>query len=156
MTGARQTNYSTRIDYIFTDHPLVKIGFVAADIRPEVEESDHCPVWGKLSCPLLPSCLSSVPATYQSSLADSRNSHASWSRWTNNNLRPAGTRISGGWGDPRPESTESRDKLWKEEDSKTLKAGPKPQGSLLAFFKPKPQPGKPQGVRVKGDRRGMK
>ncbi|KAI4824565.1 hypothetical protein KUCAC02_013068 [Chaenocephalus aceratus] len=52
MTGARQTNYGTRIDYIFADCQLAKEQFVAVDIMPEVEGSDHCPVWAKLS--LLP------------------------------------------------------------------------------------------------------
>lgn len=54
-TGARQTNYGTRIDYIFADCRLAEEYFVAADIMPEVEGSDHCPVWGQLSCPLVPS-----------------------------------------------------------------------------------------------------
>ncbi|KAJ0036979.1 hypothetical protein NQD34_005656 [Periophthalmus magnuspinnatus] len=55
MTGARQTNYGTRIDYIFADCELAKGQFVGADIMPEVEGSDHCPVWGELRCCLLPS-----------------------------------------------------------------------------------------------------
>uniref|UniRef100_H3C1E6 DNA-(apurinic or apyrimidinic site) endonuclease n=1 Tax=Tetraodon nigroviridis TaxID=99883 RepID=H3C1E6_TETNG len=55
LTGARQTNYGTRIDYIFADHRLASEQFVAADIMPEVEGSDHCPVWGQLSCSLVPS-----------------------------------------------------------------------------------------------------
>lgn len=55
VTGARQTNYGTRIDYIFADCQLAKDQFVAADIMPEVEGSDHCPVWGQLSCSLLSS-----------------------------------------------------------------------------------------------------
>uniref|UniRef100_A0AAV2M029 DNA-(apurinic or apyrimidinic site) endonuclease n=1 Tax=Knipowitschia caucasica TaxID=637954 RepID=A0AAV2M029_KNICA len=55
MTGARQTNYGTRIDYIFANCQLAKEQFVGADIMPEVEGSDHCPVWGQLSCSLVPS-----------------------------------------------------------------------------------------------------
>lgn len=55
VTGARQTNYGTRIDYIFADCQLAKDQFVAADIMPEVEGSDHCPVWGQLSCSLVSS-----------------------------------------------------------------------------------------------------
>uniref|UniRef100_A0A3P9HFW6 DNA-(apurinic or apyrimidinic site) endonuclease n=1 Tax=Oryzias latipes TaxID=8090 RepID=A0A3P9HFW6_ORYLA len=55
LTGARQTNYGTRIDYIFADCKLAEEQFVATDIMPEVEGSDHCPVWGKLSCSVLPS-----------------------------------------------------------------------------------------------------
>lgn len=55
LTGARHTNYGTRIDYIFADFQLASEHFVAADIMPEVEGSDHCPVWGQLSCSCLPS-----------------------------------------------------------------------------------------------------
>ncbi|XP_063063647.1 DNA-(apurinic or apyrimidinic site) lyase 2 [Engraulis encrasicolus] len=54
LTGARQTNYGTRIDYIFADHALAEL-FVSADIMPEVEGSDHCPVWGQLRCEIQPS-----------------------------------------------------------------------------------------------------
>lgn len=54
MTGARQTNYGTRIDYIFADYQFAKQQFVAADIMPEVEGSDHCPVWGRMSCSPVP------------------------------------------------------------------------------------------------------
>lgn len=54
LTGARHTNYGTRIDYIFADCQLANEHFVAADIMPEVEGSDHCPVWGQLSCSCLP------------------------------------------------------------------------------------------------------
>ncbi|EDO46129.1 predicted protein [Nematostella vectensis] len=43
-TGARQTNYGTRIDYILVDPPLLQQEFVDCVIRPEVEGSDHCPV----------------------------------------------------------------------------------------------------------------
>ncbi|KAK0137135.1 DNA-(apurinic or apyrimidinic site) lyase 2 [Merluccius polli] len=55
LTGARQTNYGTRIDYIFADVRLAKEQFSAADIMPEVEGSDHCPVWAQLRCALLAS-----------------------------------------------------------------------------------------------------
>ncbi|VDD79561.1 unnamed protein product [Mesocestoides corti] len=51
QTGARKTNYGTRIDYILCDKDLVgtfRKGDVVADIMPEVEGSDHCPVWALL------------------------------------------------------------------------------------------------------------
>ena len=48
VTGARQTNYGTRIDYIFADKELCYEEFVDCDIMPEVEGSDHCPVKAKL------------------------------------------------------------------------------------------------------------
>ena len=55
LIGARKTNYGTRIDYILADRSLATEQFVTADIMPEMEGSDHCPVWGQLSCTLLPS-----------------------------------------------------------------------------------------------------
>ncbi|KAK3753993.1 hypothetical protein QZH41_009246 [Actinostola sp. cb2023] len=43
-TGARQTNYGKRLDYILADILLIKQKFKNCIIRPEVEGSDHCPV----------------------------------------------------------------------------------------------------------------
>lgn len=44
LTGARQTNYGTRIDYIFSSETFFKKEFVDCVIRPDIEGSDHCPV----------------------------------------------------------------------------------------------------------------
>lgn len=44
LTSARQTNYGTRIDYIFADAELVDKEFLDCEIRPDIEGSDHCPV----------------------------------------------------------------------------------------------------------------
>ncbi|KAL2104377.1 hypothetical protein ACEWY4_001245 [Coilia grayii] len=55
LTGARQTNYGTRIDYIFANRSLAETLFLGADIMPEVVGSDHCPVWGQLGCEIQPS-----------------------------------------------------------------------------------------------------
>ena len=44
VTSARQTNYGTRIDYIFADVELVRKEFVDCVIRPDIDGSDHCPV----------------------------------------------------------------------------------------------------------------
>eukprot|EP00058_Branchiostoma_floridae_P008983 XP_002594471.1 hypothetical protein BRAFLDRAFT_124956 [Branchiostoma floridae] len=49
VTGARQTNYGTRIDYIFANRALLN-QFQDCTIMPEVEGSDHCPVRGELAC----------------------------------------------------------------------------------------------------------
>ncbi|VDK23999.1 unnamed protein product [Taenia asiatica] len=49
--GARKTNHGTRIDYIFYDKELASLLPICksvADIMPEVEGSDHCPVWAIL------------------------------------------------------------------------------------------------------------
>lgn len=56
VTGARQTNYGTRIDYIFANKELVTQEFVDCKVLQHVEGSDHCPVRATLSC-------TSVPAT---------------------------------------------------------------------------------------------
>ena len=44
VTSARQTNYGTRIDYIFADMELVQKEFVDCEIKADFEGSDHCPV----------------------------------------------------------------------------------------------------------------
>ena len=54
-TGARATNYGTRIDYIFADIPLVTTAFTECEIRPDVDGSDHCPVVATLDVACLAS-----------------------------------------------------------------------------------------------------
>ncbi|KAM4018977.1 DNA-(apurinic or apyrimidinic site) endonuclease 2 isoform 2-T2 [Anomaloglossus baeobatrachus] len=49
-SGARQTNYGTRIDYILANRKLVEAEFLDSIIMPEVEGSDHCPVKALMSC----------------------------------------------------------------------------------------------------------
>ncbi|XP_072286415.1 DNA-(apurinic or apyrimidinic site) endonuclease 2 [Pyxicephalus adspersus] len=49
-SGARQTNYGTRIDYILGNKSLVESEFIDSVIMPEVEGSDHCPVKGFMKC----------------------------------------------------------------------------------------------------------
>ncbi|KAJ8302012.1 hypothetical protein KUTeg_020999 [Tegillarca granosa] len=44
LTGARDTNYGRRLDYILTDVELSKSDLKNASIHPDVEGSDHCPV----------------------------------------------------------------------------------------------------------------
>ncbi|XP_054751680.2 DNA-(apurinic or apyrimidinic site) endonuclease 2-like [Lytechinus pictus] len=44
LTGARQTNYGTRIDYIIADERLCIDELTECDIMPDFEGSDHCPV----------------------------------------------------------------------------------------------------------------
>ncbi|KAK7878460.1 hypothetical protein WMY93_030997 [Mugilogobius chulae] len=146
MTGARQTNYGTRIDYIFADCQLAKEHFVGADIMPEVEGSDHCPVWGHLSCSLIPSL--KPPAFCTQYLPEFTGKQQKLSRFLvkmdqkvpqsnifeslpgsqeeeerRENLIPSGR------GEKRP----AESVLPKAKKTKTAK----PQGNLLAFFKPK-------------------
>uniref|UniRef100_A0A8D3CHI0 DNA-(apurinic or apyrimidinic site) endonuclease n=1 Tax=Scophthalmus maximus TaxID=52904 RepID=A0A8D3CHI0_SCOMX len=143
LTGARQTNYGTRIDYIFADRRLVREQFVAADIMPEVEGSDHCPVWGRLRCPLVPS--SKPPPLCTRYLPEFAGRQQKLSRFLvkveptgggeeRENLNPlAAGNVSG-----RKRALASAPVVPKGKKTKTVKTCSKPQGSLLSFFKPKP------------------
>ncbi|XP_060108903.1 DNA-(apurinic or apyrimidinic site) endonuclease 2 isoform X2 [Heteronotia binoei] len=44
LTGSRQTNYGTRIDYILADRALASSELKDAQVMQEVLGSDHCPV----------------------------------------------------------------------------------------------------------------
>ncbi len=156
LTGARQTNYGTRIDYIFADCQLAREQFVAADIMPEVEGSDHCPMWGQLSCSLLPCskppplCTRYLPefAGKQQKLSqflvkvDQKSSQSEQTgalpgsqdeEERRENLNPLGVgNISGKKRLITPDSDVPKGKK-----TKTVKTSSKPQGSLLSFFKPK-------------------
>lgn len=59
VTGARATNYGTRIDYIATDSRLTE-RLVGSGIQPQITGSDHCPVFADLS--LVPLAASSPPS----------------------------------------------------------------------------------------------
>ncbi|XP_074499644.1 DNA-(apurinic or apyrimidinic site) endonuclease 2 [Sebastes fasciatus] len=156
MTGARQTNYGTRIDYIFADCQLAREQFVAVDIRPEVEGSDHCPVWGQLSCSLQPS--SKPPPLCTRYLPEFAGKQQKLSRFLvkvdqksinseprdalpgsqeeeekRENLNPSGAgNVSG-----KKRLLTSDCVAPKGKKTKTVKTSSKPQGSLLSFFKPK-------------------
>lgn len=55
--GARQTNYGTRLDYVFADVDLCRKGaLLDSRILPEIDGSDHCPIVGILAAVPLPSC----------------------------------------------------------------------------------------------------
>lgn len=53
-TGARETNYGCRLDYIFADKFLARHVFSKCFIMPEVLGSDHCPVKAVLDCSAVP------------------------------------------------------------------------------------------------------
>lgn len=54
VTGARATNYGRRLDYILADPRLVMVSLNKAEIRPEVQGSDHCPVLASFLCATIP------------------------------------------------------------------------------------------------------
>ena len=53
-TGARSTNYGTRIDYIIADCELTRTAFTDCEIWPDVAGSDHCPVVATLNIACIP------------------------------------------------------------------------------------------------------
>ena len=50
MTGARKTNYGTRIDYVLVNQGFLTKYALSCDIRPDIHGSDHCPVAASFSC----------------------------------------------------------------------------------------------------------
>ncbi|KAB5567484.1 hypothetical protein PHYPO_G00233310 [Pangasianodon hypophthalmus] len=161
-TGARQTNYGTRIDYIFANHSLVETNLLNADIMPEVEGSDHCPIWAKLSCTFVPS--PKCPALCTCYMPEFMGKQQKLLRFLvkvseqhtdcrdiekplpgsqevgeiRENLNPLAAGISTGSKRPADELPESS--TFKGKKSKNAKKVTKPQGSLLTFFKPKLTP----------------
>ncbi|KAM4737503.1 DNA-(apurinic or apyrimidinic site) endonuclease 2 [Anableps anableps] len=155
LTGARQTNYGTRIDYIFADRQLALEEFAGADIMPEVEGSDHCPVWAEMKCSLLPCskppplCTRYLPefAGKQQKLSrflvkvDQKSSQpepkealpgSQEEEEKRENMNPfCAHNISG------KRSFASESAAPKGKKSKTTNTSLKPRGNLLSFFKPK-------------------
>lgn len=161
-TGARQTNYGTRIDYIFGNRLLVETRFLNADIMPEVEGSDHCPIWAKLSCTFVPSprcpalCTCYMPEFMGKQQKLLRFLVKVSEQQTNGrdiekplpgsqeageireNLSPLVAGASSG--NKRPSDGPPESSTFKGKKSKHAKKATKPQGSLLTFFKPKLTP----------------
>lgn len=154
LTGARQTNYGTRIDYIFADCQLAKEQFVAADIMPEVEGSDHCPVRGQLSCSLRPCskppplCTRYLPefagkqqklsrflvkVEQKSSQSEQRDAlpGSQEEEEKRENLNPFAD------GNIKKRLLTSHSVAPKGKKTKTVRTSSNPHGSLLSFFKPK-------------------
>ncbi|KAG1932951.1 endonuclease/exonuclease/phosphatase family protein [Pimephales promelas] len=156
LTGARQTNYGTRIDYIFADRSLVETGFIGVDIMPEVEGSDHCPVWAQLSCTLQfsprcpPLCTRHMPefigkqqklsrflvkVTEKQSVSKGSLPGSQDAGEIRENLNPVvqGNSVA----KKRPTEREADTNGPKVKRSKQTKTESSAKGSLLAFFKPK-------------------
>lgn len=159
MTGARQTNYGTRIDYIFSNRDLVENVFRGVDIMPEVEGSDHCPVWAQLSCTLLsspkypPLCTRHMPefagrqqklSRFFVKVSEKQNvckgpekslPGSQEAGEIRENLNPVGQ--GNNVIKKRPADKEAETNAHKAKKSKLTKTESKPKGNLLAFFKPK-------------------
>ncbi|XP_006625457.3 DNA-(apurinic or apyrimidinic site) endonuclease 2 [Lepisosteus oculatus] len=170
VTGARRTNYGTRIDYILASRGLAEAEFLDSDILPEVEGSDHCPVRGLLRCALLasprcpPLCTRHMPEfmgrqqklsrflvkvgqAAAATAADSQLPGSQESGEVRENLPPAAEtgRGSGTKRRPLAEPSASRNKK-----ARTATSGPRQQGNLLAFFRPRPT-GAGRGATAAGD-----
>lgn len=123
---------------------------------PEVEGSDHCPVWGKLSCPLLPS--SKPPPLCTRYLPEFVGKQQKLSRFLVKVDQRSVQSEQRGALPGSQEEEERRENLIpvsagnpagkkrtltpdpvapKGKKTKTVKASSKPQGNLLSFFKPK-------------------
>lgn len=158
-TGARQTNYGTRIDYIFGSRLLVETNFLNADIMPEVEGSDHCPIWAKLNCTFIPS--PRCPALCTCYMPEFMGKQQKLLRFLvkvsgqHTNSRDIEKSLPGSQEDgeirenlnPRVACASSGSKRSSDgqPDSCTFKGkkskkAVKPQGNLLTFFKPKLTP----------------
>ncbi|KAF4072250.1 hypothetical protein AMELA_G00260900 [Ameiurus melas] len=161
-TGARQTNYGTRIDYIFANRLLVETNLLNADIMPEVEGSDHCPIWAKLSCTFVPS--PRCPALCTCYMPEFMGKQQKLLRFLvkvsgqhtdgkdiekplpgsqevgeiRENLNPLAAGVSSG--SKRPSDGLPESSTFKGKKSKQAKKATKPQGNLLTFFKPKLTP----------------
>lgn len=129
---------------------------MAADIMPEVEGSDHCPVWGRLSCSWRPS--PKAPPLCTCYLPEFAGRQQKLSRFfikveqkaagceqgdvlpgsqdeeeKRENLNPAVDRSLSA--NKRPPTSVALAPKGKK--AKVAKTSPNPQGSLLSFFKPK-------------------
>lgn len=158
-TGARHTNYGTRIDYIFANRLLVERNLLNADIMPEVEGSDHCPIWAELSCTFVPSpkcpslCTCYMPEfmgkqqkllRFLVKVSDQHTDGKDIDKplpgsqeagEISENLNPLAAGV--GSRSKRPFDGLPESSALKAKKSKHAKKAEKPQGSLLTFFKPK-------------------
>lgn len=147
-SGARQTNYGTRIDYILGNRSLVETEFVDSIIMPEVEGSDHCPVKGSLKCRPVPAdrcpplCTKYLPefAGRQQKLSQFfavKNKEASDSGAESKEL--SGSQSSTEASDPVPNRKRTQEKVNGTAGKKNKVDNKSGKGSLLCFFKPTAQ-----------------
>ncbi|XP_075041041.1 DNA-(apurinic or apyrimidinic site) endonuclease 2 isoform X2 [Mixophyes fleayi] len=144
-SGARQTNYGTRIDYIFGNRRLVEVEFLDSVIMPEVEGSDHCPVKAFMKCSPVaadkcpPLCTKYLPefAGRQQKLSQflvKRNKDFTDSTGDRNEL--ANSQSLTERSDPASVRKRALDKVNGSSGKKNKLGTKSGQGSLLGFFKP--------------------
>ncbi|KAG8554509.1 hypothetical protein GDO81_003813 [Engystomops pustulosus] len=143
-SGARQTNYGTRIDYILANRKLVEAEFLDSIILPEVEGSDHCPVKALMKCcPLPADKCPSLCTKYLPEFAGRQQKLSQFLVKKNKDLEVSAVdkELSSSQSSNEGSETSSSRKRTVEKvcgnNGKKGKLGPKSgQGSLLGFFKP--------------------
>ncbi|XP_073496005.1 DNA-(apurinic or apyrimidinic site) endonuclease 2 isoform X2 [Phyllobates terribilis] len=148
-SGARQTNYGTRIDYILGNRKLVEAEFLDSIIMPEVEGSDHCPVKALMRCwPLAADKCPSLCTKYLPEFAGRQQKLSQFLVKKNKALDILADEtkvLSTSQSSSSQSSSEGSEKSSASKrtteisanNSKKAKPGPKGgQGNLLGFFKP--------------------
>ncbi|KAG9477818.1 DNA-(apurinic or apyrimidinic site) endonuclease 2 [Eleutherodactylus coqui] len=145
VSGARLTNYGTRIDYILASTPLVEAEFLDSIIMPEVEGSDHCPVKALLKCcPLAADKCPSLCTKYLPEFAGRQLKLSQFLVKKNKDLevsagdtKELGSSQSSSEGSDSSSAQKRRIEKASGNNGKKGKLGPKGgQGSLLGFFRP--------------------
>ncbi|XP_056396225.1 DNA-(apurinic or apyrimidinic site) endonuclease 2 isoform X2 [Hyla sarda] len=144
-SGARQTNYGTRIDYILANRKLVEAEFLDSIILPEVEGSDHCPVKALMKCyPLAADKCPSLCTKYLPEFAGRQQKLSQFLVKKNKDLEISSadtkelstSQCSSEGSEPSSARKRTIEKVG-ENNGKKGKPGSKGgQGSLLGFFKP--------------------
>ncbi|XP_075705686.1 DNA-(apurinic or apyrimidinic site) endonuclease 2 [Rhinoderma darwinii] len=145
VSGARQTNYGTRLDYILGNRKLVEAEFLDSIIMPEVEGSDHCPVKALMKCfPLAADKCPSLCTKYLPEFAGRQQKLSQFLVKKNKDLEasagdtkelPSSQSSSEG---SEPSSAQKRtiEKVSVNNGKKGKPSSKGGQGSLLGFFKP--------------------
>ncbi|XP_041037433.1 DNA-(apurinic or apyrimidinic site) lyase 2 [Carcharodon carcharias] len=141
-TGARKTNYGTRIDYIFANKSLAETGLQDCVLLPEIEGSDHCPVKAFLKARCVPAgkcpplCTKYMPefAGLQQKLSrflvnvQDRESRSELEQDSRPQAKSQAEQV-------RPSQKRPGECITREK-GKRGRGEPHPSGSLLRFFRP--------------------
>ncbi|OCT57413.1 hypothetical protein XELAEV_18003547mg [Xenopus laevis] len=147
-SGARQTNYGTRIDYILGNRELVESEFLDSVIMPEVEGSDHCPVKAFMKCqpiaankcpPLCTKYLPEFAGRQQKLLQFLVKKENTLGNTTEESSELTGTPSFTEGADISTVRKRPSDKLNSTSKKKSKIVTKNGQGNLLSFFKPERQ-----------------
>ncbi|KAM3911320.1 DNA-(apurinic or apyrimidinic site) endonuclease 2 [Leptodactylus fuscus] len=144
-SGARQTNYGTRIDYILANRKLVEADFLDSIIMPEVEGSDHCPVKALLKCcPLTADKCPALCTKYLPEFAGRQQKLSQFLIRKNKDLEGSAadtkelssSQSSSEGSEPSSTRKRTLEKVSRNDSKKGKLGSNGGQGSLLGFFKP--------------------